>query len=118
MYPSTPSSARRARLIRIGQVAGLAAVLALGPQAGMAYAASVDLAAASTGGLSTWIRDNFLSVGLLIVGAVIVFRAKSKDWAGSVVTAGIALLGLAVAAMGSGTTASAVGSWLVSLVWS
>lgn len=109
-------TARLPRLRRLAAAGVAAAALALGPQAGMAYA-STQLAAASTGGLSKWIQDNMISIGLLVVGMIIVFRAKGKDWNGAVVTGGIALFGIAVAALGTGTTALDLGKWLVGLVW-
>ncbi|MFI1831309.1 hypothetical protein ACH41E_33420 [Streptomyces sp. NPDC020412] len=109
------STSRRPWLRRIVGVAGLAVALTLS-QAGTAAAAPELAATVGTTGLSGWIQNNLISIGLLVAGAVITFRAKSKDWNGALVTGGIAILGLAVAAMGTGSTAMEVGKWLVGLV--
>ncbi|MGW5679221.1 hypothetical protein ACWEV4_29775 [Streptomyces sp. NPDC003860] len=110
------ATSRRPRLRRLVGAAGLAVALTLS-QAGTAAAAPAELAATvGTTGLSGWIQNNMIAIGMLIAGAVIVFRARSKDWNGALVTGGIAILGLAVAAMGTGSTAMDVGKWLVGLV--
>ncbi|ORT54194.1 hypothetical protein [Streptomyces sp. CB03238] len=126
--PSTnPSkSSRRARLTRLGRLAVPAALtvaaLAIGPQAGMAYAATAaELAAPapvtpSSAGLSDWIENNLLNIAFLVVGLVVIFRAKGKDWNGALVTGGIAIFGIAIAAIGTGNTALGLGQWLVGLV--
>ncbi|MDF2260942.1 hypothetical protein [Streptantibioticus ferralitis] len=78
----------------------------------------MDLAAASTTGLNNWIKANVVQIACVIAGLIIVFRAKAKDWAGSLVTLSVVLLGLGVMAMGAGNNAQNIGGWLLGLIWS
>ncbi|MGW2865625.1 hypothetical protein [Streptomyces sp. NPDC001205] len=70
----------------------------------------------TTGGLNSWIQNNIVNIGLLIVGLVIIFRGKSKDWSGALVTGGIAIVGLVFVALGTGQSALGIGNWLLGLI--
>ncbi|GAA0617357.1 hypothetical protein [Streptomyces crystallinus] len=75
-----------------------------------------DGPAISTTGLTSWIQNNVINLGLLTVGAVIIFRGKSKDWSGALVTGAIAIFGLLFVSLGTGTDAGGIGDWLLSLL--
>ncbi|MFF2902714.1 hypothetical protein [Streptomyces sp. NPDC057966] len=67
-----------------------------------------------TKGLSGLLTDNFIPIGILFAGALIIFGAKSKNWSSALTQAGIVLLGLGV--IGLAAAATGVGDALVDLV--
>ncbi|WP_433860292.1 hypothetical protein [Streptomyces kronopolitis] len=75
----------------------------------------VQLAAFGTSGLETFLKGDALQVGILIAGLVILFGAKKKDWSGTLIVGGIALVGLAV--MGLSGKGINVGNFLAGWIW-
>ncbi|MFI5752453.1 hypothetical protein ACIBBE_42905 [Streptomyces sp. NPDC051644] len=73
--------------------------------------AAVEL---NTSGLKGLLTDNFIPIGILLAGALIIFGAKSKNWSAALTQAGIVLLGLGV--IGLAATSTGVGNALVDLV--
>lgn len=114
-----PTSERRTRLaciVRRSAGVTLTSAVLLLTTAQMASAAPAAAVNVSTSGLNGWIQNNIVNLGLLLIGAVIIFRGKSKDWSGALVTGGIAIVGLVFVAMGTGTSALGVGQWLLGLI--
>ncbi|MET9162068.1 hypothetical protein ABZX56_30470 [Streptomyces parvulus] len=110
---------RLARTVRrLLTVATAAASMLLGA-AGLATAApsgAITQAAVSidSGGLEDLLSDNFIPLGILFAGAVIIFGAKAKNWSAALTQGGIVLLGLGV--VGLAASATGVGDALVDLV--
>lgn len=78
---------------------------------------TLPLAAATTSGLTDWIKSNIFPLACFFVAALIMFRAHAKDMAGALVTLAVVLLGLGVAAMGTGNNGIGIGTWVLSLIW-
>ncbi|GAA2686910.1 hypothetical protein [Streptomyces lunalinharesii] len=76
---------------------------------------SVQLAAFGTGGLEGFLKGDALQVGILVAGLVILYGAKRKDWSGTLMVGGIALVGMAV--MGMATKGMNIGDFLAGWIW-
>ncbi|MFC9431485.1 hypothetical protein [Streptomyces sp. NPDC056987] len=114
---STHSTTKRRRLpVRAAATAALTGALVLGSQAGTANAATTVAVDANTTGLNTWLQDNALNIGILVVGILIVFSSRKKDMASALTMGGISLFGLAIVGMSTGGTPMEVGTFLIGLI--
>lgn len=68
-----------------------------------------------TSGVRTWIEDNIITVMVLVIGAVILWAAKSGNASKVVSIFGLAIVGLAFLGLASGTNAQDVGTFVVGL---
>ena len=68
------------------------------------------------GNLTRYIQDNVIVLAVLIVGALILFRAHGGNHGRALVSVAIVLIGFAVIGLATPGTPEAVGSFLVGLV--
>lgn len=68
-----------------------------------------------TGGLEGWIRDNVVTLIILILGVCVLWAAKGGNLSKAVTIVAGVILGLAVLGLASGTTATDIGDFIVGL---
>lgn len=76
---------------------------------------SLATASYGTAGIAQWIRDNVITLAILVIAAVVLFSARKGDIGKSITIIAGLLLGFAVLGLATGTTASDIGEWIVSL---
>lgn len=69
-----------------------------------------------TSGLSKWIKDNVISIVILVLGISILFAARNGNISKGVTILGGTLLGLVVLGMATGNTADSIGTFLIGLI--
>ena len=76
-----------------------------------------SLASASygTAGIAQWIRDNVITLAILVVAAVVLFAARKGDIGKSITIIAGLLLGFTVLGLATGTTANDIGTWIIGL---
>lgn len=68
-----------------------------------------------TAGLTQWIKDNLITVLVLCAGAAVLWAARGGNIGkGITITAGV-IVGVGVLGLATGTNATDLGDWLVSL---
>ncbi|GAB3469696.1 hypothetical protein AB1207_22035 [Kineococcus endophyticus] len=69
-----------------------------------------------TGGLRTWISENIVTLALLALGCIILWKSRGGEVANGISIAAGAIVGICFLGMATGTTATELGSWLVGLL--
>ena len=70
----------------------------------------------NTNGLDSFLRHDILKLVILVIGILIIVRAKAEETRRVMVMSGIVIIGLAVIGLASGDNATNVSSWLVNLI--
>jgi hypothetical protein len=74
------------------------------------------VAAATTGGLQTWIRSNVIPLLLLVIAVMLFVGAQRGDNAKSMRVAAGVIIALGVLGLATSGKAEGVGAWMASLV--
>jgi hypothetical protein len=80
----------------------------------MQHHALVELAVFGTANLTTWIKNNIISLVVIVAGISIMSGAHKRDWSGAMVKGAIVLLGLGV--VGMATNSFGLGTQIAGLV--
>lgn len=76
---------------------------------------SVPAATYGTTGLSKWIQDNVVTVVLLLLAVAVLWAARSGTISKAITIVAGALVGVCMLGLATGTTATDVGTFIVSL---
>lgn len=68
-----------------------------------------------TAGLKTWIQDNLVTLAILIIGCIVVFKSRQGQVSQLLTIIGGLMLGLAVLGLATGTSATDIGDWIIGL---
>lgn len=69
-----------------------------------------------TAGLTQWIRDNVVTLVILILGVAVLWAARGGNISKGVTILAGTILGVCVLGLATGTTAADLGNWIVGLL--
>lgn len=81
-----------------------------------AIVTAAEAASFGTTNLSQWIRDNVVTLIVLLVAVVVLWAGKSGNISKVVTIVACFLVGLAVLGMATGTNAADIGDWITGLL--